>query len=71
MLTKIIEVWIYIQQWIKDKWKWSMQIIMYQGHEGPQEQKLKERFDFQTKNKTRLCDSKIRTQKLRTWTQDV
>jgi hypothetical protein len=30
----------------------------YQGHEKSQEQKLKERFkfNFQTRNKTRLCD---------------
>jgi hypothetical protein len=30
----------------------------YQGHEKSQQQKLKERskFNFQTRNKTRLCD---------------
>jgi hypothetical protein len=38
--------------------------VNYQIHEDPQEQRLKERSksNFQTKNKTRLCDSKIRTQ---------
>jgi hypothetical protein len=41
--------------------KWG-EVKKCQGYEKPQEQKLKERskFDFQTKNKTRLCDSKIR-----------
>jgi hypothetical protein len=41
-----------------------------QRHEYPQEQRLKERFksNFQTRNKTRLCDSKTRTQELRTRT---
>jgi hypothetical protein len=45
----------------------------YQRHENPQEQRLKERskFNFQTNNKTRLCDSKIITHELRTRTQDV
>jgi hypothetical protein len=35
-----------------------------QRHEEPQGQKLKERFNFnfQTRNKTKLCDSKIKTQ---------
>jgi hypothetical protein len=35
----------------------------YQGHEDAQEQRLKERCksNFQTKNKTRLCNSKIKT----------
>jgi hypothetical protein len=44
-----------------------------QGQEEPQEQKLKERFkfNFQTRNKTRLCDSKTKTQKLRTRIQDM
>jgi hypothetical protein len=39
---------------------------MCQEHEEPQEQKLKKRFksNFQTRNKTRLCNSKIKTQKL-------
>jgi hypothetical protein len=33
-----------------------------QGHEKPQEQRLKERLksNFQTRNKTRLCDSKTK-----------
>jgi hypothetical protein len=46
---------------------------MCQGHENPQEQRLKERCksNFQTKNKTRLCNSKIRTQELKIRTQDV
>jgi len=36
----------------------------YQGHEDPQEQRLKEKSksNFQTRNKTRLCNSKITTQ---------
>ncbi len=36
-----------------------------QGHEEPQEQRLKGRFksNFQTRNKTRLCDSKIKITK--------
>jgi hypothetical protein len=40
------------------------EIWLCQGHKEQQEQKLKERskFNFQTKNKTRLCDSKTRTQ---------
>jgi hypothetical protein len=43
---------------------------MCQGHEEPQEQRLKERSNsnFQTRNKTKLCDSKIRTQDLRSRT---
>jgi hypothetical protein len=38
--------------------------IICQKHKGSQEQKLKERFksNFQIRNKTRLYDSKIRTQ---------
>jgi hypothetical protein len=38
-------------------------VINCQGHEKPQEQKIKERskFNFQTRNKIRLRDSKIRT----------
>jgi hypothetical protein len=34
------------------------------GHEDPQEQRLKERskFKFQTRNKTKLCNLKKRTQ---------
>jgi len=41
-----------------------------EGHEKPQEQRLMERFkfNFQKRNKTKLCDSKIRTQELRTKT---
>jgi len=44
-----------------------------QGHGKPQEQRLKERFkfNFQTMNKTRLCDSKTKTQELRTITQNM
>lgn len=44
-----------------------------QRHEDQQEQKLKERlkFNFQTRNKRRLCTSKITPQKLITRTQDV
>ncbi len=44
-----------------------------QGHEEPREQRLKERFksNFQTRNKTKLHDSKIITYKLKTITQDV
>ncbi len=39
----------------------------------PQEQRLKRKFksNFQTRNKTKLCDSKTKTQNLRTKTQDV
>jgi hypothetical protein len=33
--------------------------------------KERSKFNFQRRNKTRLCDSKIRTQELRTKTQDV
>jgi hypothetical protein len=45
----------------------------YQGHKDPQEQRLKERFryNFQIRNKTRLCDSKTKIQELKTRTQDV
>jgi hypothetical protein len=44
-----------------------------QGHKKPREQRLKERskFNFQTRNKTRLCDSKTKTQELWKKTQDV
>ncbi len=44
-----------------------------QGHEDPQDQRLKEgsKSNFQTRNKTRLCDSKIKTQELRTRTRNV
>jgi len=44
-----------------------------QGHENPQKQKLKEKFksNFQIRNKIRLCDSKTKTQKLRTKTWNV
>jgi len=44
-----------------------------QGHGKPQEQRLKERFNFnfQTMNKPRLCDSKTKTQELRTITQNM
>jgi hypothetical protein len=43
---------------------------MCHGHEEPQKQKLCERSKsyFQTRNKIRLCDSKTRTQELRTRT---
>ncbi len=46
---------------------------LYQGHEETRKQRLKERYksNFQTRNKTRLCDSKIRTQKHKTRTRDV
>jgi len=55
---------------MQDKWfENEMEIIdeeiwLCQGHEKRQEQRLKERskFNFQTKNNTRLCDSKTRTQ---------
>jgi hypothetical protein len=38
-----------------------------QGHKKPQEQRLKERSksNFQTRNKTRLCDSKKKTHELK------
>ncbi len=41
-----------------------------QGHENSQEQRLNKRFkfNFETRNKIRLCNSKTNTQKLRTWT---
>jgi hypothetical protein len=44
-----------------------------QGHEDPQEQRLKERFksNFQTRNKIRLYDSKTITQELKTRTWNV
>jgi hypothetical protein len=43
------------------------------GHKEPQEPRLKMMFksNFQTRNKTRLCDSKIKTQDLITRTRDV
>jgi len=46
---------------------------MCQGHEDPQEQRLKERskFNFQTRNNTWLCDSKIKTQELSSRTRSV
>jgi len=39
----------------------------------PQEKRLKRRFkfNFQTRNKTRLCDSKKKTQNIKTRIQDV
>jgi hypothetical protein len=42
----------------------------YQGHEKTQEQRLKKRSksNLKTRNKTRLHDSKTRTQKLKTRT---
>jgi hypothetical protein len=42
-------------------------------HEKSQKQRLKEKsiFNFQKRNKTKLYDSKIKTQKLRTRTQDM
>ena len=45
----------------------------YQGHKELQGQRLKERFKtkFQTRNKTRLCDSKTKTQELKTKTRNV
>jgi hypothetical protein len=44
-----------------------------QGQKKPRKQRLKRgsKSNFQTKNKTRLCDSKIRTQDIRVITQDV
>jgi hypothetical protein len=48
-------------------------IQIFKEPEEPQEQSLKKeyKFNFQTRNKTRLCDSKIRTQKPITKTQNV
>jgi len=45
----------------------------YQRHEKIWEQRLKERFksNFQTRNKTRLYDSKKRTQKIKIIAQNV
>jgi hypothetical protein len=45
----------------------------YQGHEELEEQKLKKRSksNLQTRNKTRLCNSKTKTQGLITRTCDV
>ncbi len=39
----------------------------FQRHEKPHKQRLKRKFQciFQTRNKTRLCDSKTKTQDLR------
>jgi hypothetical protein len=47
--------------------------VRCQGHEDSQKQRLKERFkfNFQTRNKKKLCDAKIRTQEFRIKTQDV
>jgi hypothetical protein len=38
-----------------------------QGHKNAQEQRLKERFksNFQTRNKTKLCDSKLRNTRIK------
>jgi hypothetical protein len=55
---------------MQDKWfekemeTMDEDIWLCQGHEERQEQGLKKwfKFNFQTKNKTRLCDSKTRTQ---------
>ncbi len=46
----------------------SFATTLCQGHKEPQEQRLKRKFksNFQTRNKTKLCDSKTRTQDLRT-----
>jgi len=48
-------------------------IINCQGHEEPWEQRLKERSksNFQTRNKIKLRDSKIRIKELKTRTWDV
>jgi hypothetical protein len=50
-----------------------METNNYQGHKKTLEQRLKEstKFNFQTMNKTKLCDLKKRTQKLKTKTQHV
>jgi hypothetical protein len=51
-------------KWIKKEMKTiDEKILLCQGHEERQEQALKERFkfNFQTKNKIRLCDSKTNT----------
>ncbi len=42
----------------------------YQGHEKPREQRLKERFkfNFQTKNKKKICELKEKTElRTKTW----
>jgi hypothetical protein len=41
-----------------------LEFILCQKHEEPQKQRFKKmlKFNFQTKIKTRLCDSKIKTQ---------
>ncbi len=46
---------------------------MCQEHEKSQEQRFLKRykFNFQTRNKTRLCDLKTKKQQLRTRTQDM
>ncbi len=50
-----------------------LQDFKCQGHEDPQRQRLKERFKFnyQIRNKTILCNSKPKTQELKTRTRDV
>ncbi len=53
---------------------WTFIIInLCKGYEIPQKQRLKERFNFnfQKKNKTKVCDLKIKTQKLWIRTRDV
>ncbi len=47
--------------------KWWEIGLSCQGHKIPQEQRLKEssKSNFQTRNKTSLCDSKTRTQELK------
>jgi len=42
--------------------------IYYQGHKDPQEKRLKEssKSNFQTRNKTILCNSKTRLHELKT-----
>ncbi len=51
----------------------NFQCVGCQGHKKPQEQKLKERSksNFQIRNKTRLCDSKTKTQELKTRTCEM
>ncbi len=61
-------IWQVGRQACKQEW-----VGRCQGYKKPQEQRFKRRYksNFQTKNKTRLNDSKIITQDLRIRTQDV
>ncbi len=74
-VTSSIEVHCGAKYDIWKKWFLSSihQPIFCQRHKQSQEQKLKDRskFNFQIRIKTRLCDSKTRTQELKKRIWDV